>query len=140
MTKRRANPRDPIWNDGPTLFAFLESFGFMKPETTADGITYTKPDTQIMIRYFGPREAQVHTTVMHTAADGTTGWASLICLYVACGYGVPQDIPTNAPNQRIAAKRVLEQASALRRILPHLLTDEIQHLVRRCQGRLLPSP
>jgi hypothetical protein len=137
---RRADPRELIWQDGPALFGFLVETGFAGPEPTDDGIAYHRPGLHIEIRFLGGQEPEVATTVISVAPNGDRRWASLDCLYVACRCGVLQDVPGNAPNQRTAAKRVRQHAQALRRVLPRLLDNDLDHLLRRCQGRLLPEP
>lgn len=138
---RRADPREPIWHDGPELFAFLLDADFAGPERTEDGIAYHRPGPHIDVRFHAGHEPVVATRVSHVSPDGTsTRTASLDCLYVACRCGVLQDVPGNAPNRRTAGKRVGQHADALRQVLPHLLGDDVDQLIRRCQGRLLPEP
>jgi hypothetical protein len=138
---RPADPREPIWHDGPELFEFLLDADFAGPERTDDGIAYHRLGLHIDIRFHAGHEPVLATTVSHVSPDGTrTRFASLDCLYVACRCGVLQDVPGNAPNQRTAAKRVAQHADALRQVLPHLLANDVEHLIRRCQARLLPEP
>lgn len=137
---RRADRRDPIWQFGPALFAFLEEAGFLGPERTEDGLAYHQPGLHIEIRLVGGLEPEVATTVTVTTSTSDWRWANLDCLYVACGCGPLQDVPGNVPNQKIAAKRVRQHAEALRRVLPWLVGADVERLVRRCQGRLVPDP
>jgi hypothetical protein len=69
---------------------------------------------------------------------GNSSSASLDCLYVACQCGVLQDVPPNVPNRRTVAKRLRQHARAARLVLPHLLDENVDQLVRRCHGRLVP--
>jgi hypothetical protein len=138
---RRADPREPIWLDGPGLFAFLLDAGFDGPGRTDDGITYDGPGLRIVTRFVGGHEPEFATDVLRLGQDGAiTGYASLGCLYVACRCGVLQDVPSSVDTQRTAAKRVRQHADALRRLLPHLLRGDPDDLIRRCRGRLLPGP
>jgi hypothetical protein len=115
--------------------------GFLGPERTDDGIAYHRLGLHIQIRFVDGHEPELGTSVAREAPDGGRRlWASLECLYVACHCGVLQDVPRNAPNLRTTAKRVRQHAGALRRVLPHLLGEDIDELLRRCQGRLLPEP
>jgi hypothetical protein len=116
--ERRADRRDPIWQDGPALFAFLAAAGFAGPERTQDGLAYHRPGLHIETRTIGGLEPEVATTVMST---GEYRWAQPDCLYVACRCGPLQDVPGNVSNQKVAAKRVRQHAEALRRVLPCLL-------------------
>ncbi len=65
--ERRADRRDPIWQDGPALFAFLAAAGFAGPERTQDGLAYHRPGLHIETRTTGGLEPEVATTV--TAGD-----------------------------------------------------------------------
>lgn len=137
---RRAERPDPIWQDGPALFAFLVEAGFTGPERTEDGLAYHRPGLHIETRLVGGPEPQVATTVTAVTSTGEQRWAQLDCLYVACRCGPLQDVPGNVSNQKVAAKRVRQHAEALRKVLPCLLGGDVEGLVRRCQGRLLPDP
>jgi hypothetical protein len=137
---RRVDPRELIWSEGPAQFGFLEAAGFIGPERTDDGIAYEKSGLHLKIWFVGPLEPAVVTSVTHVAADGARCWAQLNCLYVACGCGVLQDVPGGAPNLKTTSKRIHQHATALQRVLPCLLGDDVEVLVRRCQGRQLPSP
>jgi hypothetical protein len=137
---RRADRRDPIWQDGPALFAFLADAGFLGPERTEDGLAYHRPGLHIEIRFVDGLEPEVATTVTLATSTGEQGWAHLDCLYVACRCGPLQDVPGNVANQKTAARRVRQHAEALRKVLPWLVGGDVERLVRRCQGRLVPDP
>lgn len=138
---RRSEPRSAIWDDGPPLFGFLADSDFAGPQATEDGIAYHRPGLHIEVRYFDGHQPEVVTSIRVVGPDGDDSRAAgLDCLFVACGCGVLQDVPGNAPNRRTVAKRIAQHAEALRKVLPHLLADDAGQLVARCQGRLLPDP
>jgi hypothetical protein len=138
---RRVDPRELAGQDGPELFEFLLDAGFVGPETTEGGLAYHRPGLHIDIHLYTGREPELVTSIRHQPADGTPARsASLDCLYIACRCGVLQDVAGSAPNLRTTAKRLRQHAQALRRVLPHLLTDDAGRLIARCQGRLLPDP
>ena len=130
-----------VRRDGSDLFAFLVSDGgFVGPEVLESGLVYRhRSGLQIAISYLGPREPEVTTRIAVSRDHVATRSASLDCLWVAFGCGTLQDVPTSAVNGRTTAKRLRQQAEALRRLLPMLLTPEVDDAVRRCQGRLLPD-
>ncbi|MEU4614378.1 hypothetical protein [Streptomyces umbrinus] len=138
---RRVDPREIVRREGGDLFAFLISDGgFVGPEVVESGLVYRHGSgLQIAISYLGPREPEVITTVRVSRDGGAPRSASLDCLWVAFEYGTLQDVPTSAVNTRTTSKRLRQQAEALRRLLPTLLTSELGDAVRRCQGRLLPE-
>ncbi len=140
--RRLSNPRALIWRDGPALFAFLVDAGFAGPERTRDGIVYRRRALRVEVCFVGPREPAVVTFLSQMATDGTgiRAFASLDCLYVACGLGPLQDVPGTAPNLAVMGKRLQQHAQALRLVLPHLLGERVESLFRRCQQRLLPDP
>lgn len=136
---RRADRRDPIWQDGPVLFAVLAEADFLGPERTDDGLAYHRPGLHIEIHFVDGREPVLVTTVTVTTLTGEQVRAHLACLYVACRCGPLQDVPGNVHNQKIAAKRVRQHAEALRKVLPRLIGSDVEHLLRRCRGRLVPD-
>ncbi|MDG5803851.1 hypothetical protein P9869_14460 [Streptomyces ossamyceticus] len=114
--------------------------GFVGPEVLESGLVYQhRSGLQIAISYLGPPEPEVTTRVRVSRDGDATRSASLDCLWVAFEYGTLQDAPTSTVNGKTAAKRLRQQAEALRRLLPTLLTSEVHDAVRRCQGRLLPE-
>jgi hypothetical protein len=138
---RRFDPRKIVRREGSDLFAFLVSDGgFVGPEVLEAGLVYHhRSGLQIAISYLGPREPEVTTRIRVSRDCDTPRSASLDCLWVAFECGTLQDVPTSAANGRTVAKRLRQQAEALRRLLPTLLTSEVDDAVRRCQGRLLPE-
>lgn len=138
---RRVDPRETVRREGSDLFAFLISDGgFVGPEVLESGLVYQhRSGLQIAISYLGPREPEVTTRIRVSRDGGATRSASLDCLWVAFECGTLHDVPTSAVNGKTAAKRLRQQAEALRRLLPTLLTSEVDDAVRRCQGRLLPE-
>jgi len=138
---RRVDPREIVRREGGDLFAFLISDGgFVGPEVLESGLAYRhRSGLQITISYLGPREPEVTTRIRVSRDGGAPRSASLDCLWVAFEYGTLQDVPTSAVNARTTSKRLRQQAEALRRLLPTLLTSELDDAVRRCQGRLLPE-
>jgi hypothetical protein len=138
---QRVDPREIVRREGSDLFAFLVSDGgFVGPEVLESGLAYHHcSGLRIAISYLGPRETEVTTTIRVSRESGATRSASLDCLWVAFGCGTPQDVPTSAVNGRTASKRLRQQAQALRRLLPTLLTPEVDDAVWRCQGQLLPE-
>ncbi|MCY1141551.1 hypothetical protein OWR29_26435 [Actinoplanes sp. Pm04-4] len=139
MAKRRSQ-LEVVRAEGSDRLAFLSDAGMSGPHPTDDGIIYRSPSVEISISYYGRPDAGVFTTVHRMATDEVWQRADLSCLHVACGQGVLQDVPTSAPNPKVASKRVMQHAAALRRILPRLLTDDSVVLFGRCHGRQLPSP
>ena len=135
---KRRNPLEVVQAEGPNQLAFLSAAGMSGPHLTDDGIVYRSDNLEISMSYYGYRDAGVYTSVRRMTPDGTWRWAGLSCLHVACGHGVLQDVPHNAPNQTVASKRVTQHAAALRRMLPRLMTNDAITLVRRCQSRELP--
>jgi hypothetical protein len=140
LMARQRDPREVVWADGPIQLAFLTSAGWTGPDRTRDGILFRHENIEIEMAYRGPHEPQVNTSVRCVAQDGARRWANIDCLYVACGYGVLQDVPSNAPNLKTTVKRIAQQAHALRRLLPNLAAEDIDVLLSRCQSRLLPLP
>ena len=138
VVAKRRSPLEVVQTDGPNQLVFLPAAGISGPELTDNGIVYRSGTIEVSMSYYGRPDAGVYTSVHRIAPDGTWRWADLSCLHVACGHGVLQDVPSNAPNQAVASKRVTQHATALRRILPRLLTDDAISLLRRCQGQQLP--
>jgi len=138
---QRIGPREIVRREGGDLFAFLISDGgFVGPDVLESGLLYHHHSgLQIAVSYLGPREPEVTTTIRVSRDGAAARSASLSCLWVAFEYGTLQDVPTSALNARTTAKRLRQHAEALRRLLPTLLTSEVDDAVRRCQGRLLPD-
>ena len=113
---KRRSPLEVIRDEGPHQLAFLSAAGMSGPHLTDDGIVYRGDGIEISMSYHGRPDAGLHTFVCRLAPDGTWRWADLACLHVACGHGVLQDVPGNAPNQAVASKRVTQHAAVLRRI------------------------
>jgi hypothetical protein len=139
---RRADPRQTIWEQGPSAFAFLlEEWGFQGPERTDEGIAYHRPDLHVTVELWAWKNEAGFTTSVR-GLDRRTGaqhWASLGCLYVACGLGPLQHVPENAGGGHTISKRIVQHAGALRRVMPYLHGATVAELLRRCQGRLLPD-
>jgi hypothetical protein len=140
VVPKRRSPLEVVRTDGPEQLAFLIDAGLTGPHRTDDGIAYRNESIEIVMFYFGRPEPEVVTAVRCVAPDGAWQGAGLSCLHVACGYGVLQDVPGNAPNLRVVGMRVAQQATVLRRMLPRLLGEDVVVLVRRCQSRGLPLP
>lgn len=136
---KHRGPLEVIQIDGPKQLAFLTTAGLTGPHLTAHGIAYRNDDIEIAVSYFGPREPEVSTAVHWVQRDGTRRRADLGCLHVACGHGVLQDVPGNAPNPKATAKRISQHAAVLRRALPRLLDADAILILRRCPaGQQLP--
>jgi hypothetical protein len=94
---RHRDPRELVRRESRERFAFLVSEGrFAGPEETESGLVYDRPDLQLVVRYLGPYEPQVATSIRLKAGDEIVGWASLGCLYAAFGCGPLQDVPGSA--------------------------------------------
>ena len=137
---RRADPGDLIRQEGPALFSFLAPAGFLSPERTENGLAYHRPGLHIEIRYSDGVEPEMVTTIVVTTSTGeqTTGTSQRS--YVASRCGPLQDVPGTVSNPKVAIKRIRQHAEALRKVLPRLTDGDAEHLVRRCQGRLIPEP
>jgi hypothetical protein len=139
---RRADPRQTIWEQGPNAFAFLlKEWGFEGPERTDEGIAYHRPDLHVTVERWAWKNEAGFTTEVR-GMDRRTGaqhWASLGCLYVACGLGPLQHVPETVGGGHTISKRIAQHAGALRRVMPYLNGPTVAELLRRCQGRLLPD-
>lgn len=140
MEQRAAEPREIVRDAGREAFAFLLGSDFLGPEITEDGLIYHRPGMQVEVRYLGPYEPEVSTTVRHREPGGVSRSAALGCLYVALGAGTAQDLTGTADTPVAVAARVAEHAAALRTLLPALLGPDLDEAIRRCQGRSLPRP
>jgi hypothetical protein len=138
----RADPRETIWEQGPSAFAFLvEEWGFTGPERTDQGIADHRPKLHVTVEHWAWRhEAGFATTVQGVdRRTGTEHTASLGCLYVACGLGPLQHVPETAGGSHTISKRIAQHAGALQRVMPYLDGPSGAELLRRCQRRLLPD-
>jgi hypothetical protein len=103
----RADPRETIWEQGPSAFAFLvEEWGFTGPERTDQGIADHRPKLHVTVEHWAWRhEAGFATTVQGVdRRTGTEHTASLGCLYVACGLGPLQHVPETAGGSHTISK------------------------------------
>jgi hypothetical protein len=139
---RRAGPRETLLEHGPRAFAFLaQEWGFTGPEHTDQGIAYHRPNLHVTVELWAWKNEAGFTTSVW-GVDRRTGaqhWASLGCLYVACGLGPLQHVPETAGGGHAISKRIAQHAGALRRVMPYLTGPSVAELLRRCQGRLLPD-
>jgi hypothetical protein len=140
MEQRAAEPREIVRDAGREAFGFLLGSDFLGPEITDDGLIYHRPGMQVEVRYLGPYEPEVSTTVRHREPGGVSRSAALGCLYVAFGAGAAQDVTGTADSPGAVAARVAEHAAALKAVLPDLLGPGLADAIRRCQGRSLPRP
>jgi hypothetical protein len=138
MGQRAAEPREVVRELGREVFAFLLNADFLGPETTEDGLIYHRPGLQIEVRYLGPYEPEVATTVRRREAGGVSRSAALGCLYAAFGAGSGQDVVGAADSCEAVATRVAEHAAVLKGLLPELLGPGLEDAIRRCQGRSVP--
>ena len=138
----RAGRWETLWEQGPSAFAFLtQGWGFTGPERTDNGIAYHRPGLHVTVESWEwKNEAGFSTSVR--GVDRLTGaehWASLACLYGACGLGPLQHVPETAGAGHTISRRITQHAGALRRVVPYLDGPMVTELLRRCQGRLLPD-
>lgn len=125
---------------GRKHFSFLVSeAGFNGPETTADGLAYSRPGLRVELWYVGGREAEVVTWLSCDSPDGRPMSADLHCLYVACGCGPPNALPGTVSNVHTTIKRVEQHAAALRKVLPFMTPADTENLIRSCHRRQLPD-
>jgi hypothetical protein len=139
---RRVYPREAIWEEGPTAFAFLvDEWGFQGPERTDAGLAYHRPGLHISVEFWEWKNEAGFTTTVRGGADphGRERSASLGCLYVACGLGPLQAVPEVAGSHHTISKRIDQHSSVLRRVVPHLCSPAAADLLRRCHGRELPD-
>jgi hypothetical protein len=60
---RRADPRQTIWEQGPSAFAFLpQEWGFEGPERTDEGIAYHRPDLHVTVELWAWKNEAGFTT------------------------------------------------------------------------------
>jgi hypothetical protein len=136
MGKRRS-PEDQIRDDAPAAFAFLlDERGFLGPERLEDGVAYHRPDLHVSVTFWAwKNETGFETTVWdETDSQGQRHRASLSCLYVACGLGPPQAVPSQGTSGYVIAKRIGQHSDALRRVMPYLDGPDAASLFRRCHG------
>jgi hypothetical protein len=138
MVQRSAEPREIVRDEGREAFAFLLDADFLGPELTEDGLIYHRPGLQVEVRYLGPYEPEVATTVRRRETGGASRSATLGCLYAAFGAGPGQDVGGAADTPEQVASRVGEHAAALRAVLADLLGGGLEEAIRRCQGRSAP--
>lgn len=133
----RPDPLEIVRRDGGRALAYLLDFGFVGPELTENGIAYHRPGLHIEMCYYDwKHEREVSTSI---SLGGPRAFARLGCLYVACGCGPIQDIAGSAHTRLAVAKRVSQHAEGVRRVLPNLLSADVDELVLRCNGRDLPG-
>jgi hypothetical protein len=115
-------------------FAFLvDDFGFAGPEQIEHGLLFRGTGYWIEVWHLGGLEPEVTTLVVQVAPDGGRACrAWLEDLYVASGLGPAQSVPGSAPTRLTVLKRVRQHATALRRLLPRLLTAEGTQLITSC--------
>jgi hypothetical protein len=138
MAQRAAEPREIVREIGRDAFAFLLGADFLGPEVTEDGLIYHRPGLQVEVRYLGPYEPEVATTVRRRESSGVSRSAGLACLYAAFGAGQAEDVPVSADTLEEVATRVNAQAAVLRAVLPEVLGPDLEDAIRRCQGRSTP--
>lgn len=114
-------------------FAFLvEEAGFSGPEQTDNGFLFHGVSMDVEVWLLGGHEPMVTTLVTPVTSEGVRAkgvW--LDELYVVSGCGPAQDVPGSAPTRRATLKRVHQHATALRRLIPQLLTAEGSQLIAR---------
>lgn len=138
MGERTVEPREIVREVGREAFAFLLTADFLGPEVTEDGLIYHRPGLQVEVRYLGPYEPEVSTTVRRREAGGVSRSASLGCLYAAFGAGAAADLPGSADTPEEVVTRVGQHSAALEALLPDVLGAELGEAIRRCQGRSTP--
>ncbi len=115
-------------------FAFLvEEAGFSGPERIDHGLRFHSDRLDVEVWFLDVHEPEVTTRIAPASSDGVRPrgvW--LEELYVMSGCGPPQDVPGSAPTRRATLKRVHQQAAALRRLMPQLLSAEGPQLIARC--------
>jgi hypothetical protein len=130
----RAGPHEVIWLNAAEAFGFLgERWGFEGPERTSLGVAFHRLGLHIRIEFVAwKHEAEFLTTVSMTVPDGQVRRASLDRLYLACGLGVAQDVPTSeGPSRHTIVKRIGQHAAALRQLMPYLDGPNAAALFRR---------
>jgi hypothetical protein len=139
MGRRRSSP-EVLWDEGPEAFSFLVPAGrFEGPEILADGLEYRRADLVVAVTTWAWKgEVGFSTSLQRIPGSPGASHAELHCLYVACGLGPVQDVPTGAGASHVIVKRVQQHAAALRAVLPHLEGPQAADLFRRCQGQDLP--
>ena len=126
---------EPIWSDGPPAFSFLvDPCGFEGPETTSDGLRYRRGDLTVEVSSWSRHHEAGFDTIVAVEARGDEPRrsASLDSLYVACGLGPAQDVPTGGGSRATIRKRIDQHSRALRALMPHLDGPDLPELLRRC--------
>lgn len=137
---QRQSAVELIWTEGPAAFGFLvEELGFDGPERTHEGLVYRRAELRVEINHWYFKNETGFSTTVVEAVEEARRWASLGCLYVACGLGPLQAVPENSGGGHTIRKRVVQHANALRQVIPRLLGPERGCLLRRCHRRELPE-
>lgn len=137
----RPDPPAVIWLNAPEAFGFLcEKWGFEGPDRISGGVAYHRVGLHITIEFlYWKHEAEFVTRLSMVDPTGRVMRASLGCLYLACGLGTAQAVPTSAAGAgHTIAKRAGQHAAALLRVMPHLDGSGAVELFRRCERRDLP--
>jgi len=137
---RRRTPQAVLWDEGPAMLSFLVDWGFVGPTILAAGLSYRRADLVVTVETWSRHHESGFDTSLQWILDSSgTRFASLDCLYVACGLGPAQDVPTGAGASHVIIKRIKQHAIALGAVLPYLDGPHAGDLFRRCQGRRLPD-
>jgi hypothetical protein len=124
-----------IWLQGGAAFAFLvDDWDFVGPERTDSGIAYHRPDLHVAMEIWAwKNEAGIDTGLRWIdPGTGEQHHAGLDCLYVECGLGPAQHVPSTVGGGSAVTKRVAQHANALRRLMPYLTAPAVADLFRRC--------
>jgi hypothetical protein len=135
---QRAGPREVLWEEGPSAFAFLvRDWGFLGPERIDDGLAYHRPGLHVRIEFWSWNHEAGFSTMVECAGDlsARVQVASLGCLYVACGFGTAYDVPEAAGSGHALRKRITQHSSALQLVMPYLSGPAAASLFARCSGR-----
>ena len=116
-------------------FAFLttEGYGTQEVDRQHHSITFRCPDHSIEIGY-DPREDYVASIVSAKVGDRNP-IASVSCLYVAASLGAAQDIKSKVLTHHSLAAALESHASAIRKLLPALKSEDRDRLLLECHGR-----
>lgn len=143
---RHADQADAFRVEADAAFGFLvEEASFIGPEVIASGLIasglrFHRLGLHVEVVFMDGHEPEVATGIVWIAPGGQRSRAWLGCLYVAGGCGAAQDVPDSASTRRAMVKRIHQHATALRKLLPQLLSPEVEQLMSRCRGRSLPMP
>lgn len=133
----RSDMHEIAWNEAPAEMEFLvRDGGFAEPIRTKAGIIYHRAGLSIEMWCVSGREPELVVTFLHPSQPRGV---HLGCIFLACGCGVAQDLPSNITNHRTTRLRITQHANALRCVLSHLTEEKIPDLFARCLGRPYPD-